>query len=263
ETKPFIQMETFERHLDILDKLNVGQIRLIGGEPTLHPHFPMLVETALQRGKPILIFSNGLMPPKVVATLEKTDPQTCTVLVNMSAANGVQRLNQEQQERRSWVLQQLGPRVLLGFNITDPIFALDDLFDVIRNSDCQRSIRIGLAQPVLNGKNRYLRPKYYPKVGRSIVDSAIQAYELGIVLEFDCGFVRCMFSDEEVEILEKTGADYGWRCNPVLDIDISGVVFHCYPLAEQFSINLSKVSDPRKLRDRFEWGFWMQASSQS
>ena len=251
EIKPFIQMETFERHLDILDKLNVSQIRLIGGEPTLHPQFPMLVETALKRGKPVLIFSNGLMPTKVVDTLEKTDPKTCTVLVNMSTAHGVQGLNQEHLERRSWVIQQLGARILLGFNISDPIFTLDDLFEVIRNSDCQRSVRVGLAQPVLNGNNHYLRPKYYPKVGRSIADSAIRGFELGIALEFDCGFVRCMFSDEEIKILEKTGADYGWRCNPVLDIDISGKVFHCYPLAKQFSTNLSTVSDPGKLRAQF------------
>lgn len=247
----FIDMEAFENALDLVDRLGVGQIRLLGGEPTLHPQFQSLLEIALQRGKPLLVFSNGLMPEEAVAALEQCSPETCTVLINMSAGDGGSELSPKQRTMRFEVLQRLGTRVRLGLNIYQPVFSLEPLFEVIQRIGSQRSIRLGLAHPVLEGSNRWLRPRHYPQVAHQIVQAAKRGFELGVRLEFDCGFVRCMFTNQDLEILHAAAADVGWRCNPVLDLDIHGVVYHCYPLASQFSTPLALGPDPTRLRDQF------------
>jgi radical SAM protein with 4Fe4S-binding SPASM domain len=112
-------------------------------------------------------------------------------------------------------------------------------------------VRLGLAQPVCGGQNRYLHPKQYPAVGKRIVALAQKMAEVGLRVEFDCGFVRCMFSKEDLDDLSAAGAYAEWRCNAVLDIDLAGRVSHCFPLSEHFNIQLVKNVCAAELRDGF------------
>lgn len=57
----FISLADFTQRLDFLKRSNIHEIRLIGGEPTLHPQFPDLIRLAQQRGKHIVIFTHGLI----------------------------------------------------------------------------------------------------------------------------------------------------------------------------------------------------------
>jgi hypothetical protein len=94
----------------------------------------------------------------------------------------------------------------------------------------------------------YLHPKQYPVVGQRIVRLAQRAAEFGIRLEFDCGFVRCMFSDDDLETLRQVNTDLGWRCNPILDLDMEGRAIHCFPLTGKLEIPLEDDSDAAGLR---------------
>ena len=57
-----ISFNTFQKYVDHLDRSGLGQVRLLGGEPTLHPEFPRFLDYSRSRGKTVLIFSNGLIP---------------------------------------------------------------------------------------------------------------------------------------------------------------------------------------------------------
>lgn len=244
----FISLDTFEDRLDFLDHSGINEIRLLGGEPTLHPHFPELIQRARRRGKHIVVFSHGLMPERALACLESLSPDDCTVLVNMNATKASDGPDEKEQVRRQAALQRLGPRALLGFTIYKTNFQLDFLLPLISLFGCRRSIRLGLAQPIWLGQNVYLHPKQYPVAGRKIVEFARRAAEAGIKLEFDCGFVRCMFSDAELEALRQSGADCGWHCGPILDIDLSGQAVHCFPLAGKVQTPLSGAGEAASLR---------------
>ncbi len=244
----FISLETFEERLDFLDRSGIDEIRLIGGEPTLHPQFPELIRRAQLRGKRLLVFSHGLMSARALACLEALPPGQCTVLINMNATHNIEGSDQKETARRRVVLQHLNSRVLPGFNIYRTDFQLDSLLTMIVETGCRKALRLGLAQPILSGQNAYLHPKQYPIVGWRIVEYAQKAAEMGIRLEFDCGFVRCMFSDDDLEILHQCGTDMDWRCNPILDLDISGQVIHCFPLTGKIETPLTETSDAASLR---------------
>jgi hypothetical protein len=247
----FIDLDTFERHLDFLDRSGIDEIRLLGGEPTLHPRFPEIIERARQRQKIIVIFSHGLLSERTLAAIEAIPPDECTVLVNTNATRTPGVPSPAEIERRRAVLLRLGGRALLGFNIYSTDFQLDPLLPLIEEAGCIREIRLGLAQATLEGGNAYLHPKQYPVVGQKIAQFAGRAAEYGVKLAFDCGFVRCMFTEHELEMLCAAGTEPHWSCSPILDIDLHGGVMHCFSMGRKVSAELSDEVNAADLRAAF------------
>jgi sulfatase maturation enzyme AslB (radical SAM superfamily) len=227
----FISLEAFEQQLDFIDRSDIQEIRMIGGEPSLHPRFPELIARAQERGKHILVFSHGLLSEGALSALEALPAEQCTILINMNATRTPGQKNIKEENQRLITLRRLGLRALLGFNIYEASPHFDFLVPLILDTNCRRAIRLGLAHPILEGQNAYLHPKQYPLVGSKIAQFAKSAAKFDIRVELDCGFVRCMFSDEDLETLIQAQADVGWRCNPILDIDLTEQVFHCFPLS--------------------------------
>lgn len=244
----YLPLAEFDRRLAFLDRSGIGEARLIGGEPTLHPQFPELVERA--QGRRIVVFTNGLIPERALACLERLPETQCTVLVNMNATRRPGGPGAAEARHRAAVVHRLGARAKLGFTISRVNFDLDPLFKLVIAAGAQRGIRLGLAQPILGGSNEYLHPKQYPAAGKRIADFAERGAQTDVRLELDCGFVRCMFSDEQVKILADANTDLGWRCNPVLDIALDGTVSHCFPLASSVRTRLTGDLDAAELRGR-------------
>ncbi|MBU0703105.1 MAG: radical SAM protein, partial [Chloroflexi bacterium] len=146
----FLAVGDFDARLDFLDRSDIDQARLLGGEPTLHPQFPELVERARARGKRIVVFTNGLMPEGSLACLEQVPATECTVLVNV---NDPAEVEVETFEHQRATIRRLDGRVLLGFNIYRPNFQPDFLLSLIAEAGCRPAIRLGLAHPCLSGEN--------------------------------------------------------------------------------------------------------------
>ena len=246
--RDFLALEDLAERLDFLKRSGIGEARLMGGEPTLHPQFVELVERARAAGFKVVVFSNGLMPERALDCLASLPVAGCTVLVNV---NDPVLAGEKAHARRRAAIERLGERALLGFNIYRPDFRLDFLLPLIAETGCRPAVRLGLAQPCLSGDNQYVHPRQYVAIGARIASFARLAAGDGVTLEFDCGFVRCMFAERDLEALKASGADVGWRCNPILDVDIEGQVIHCYPLFGLGSRPLTPESDATALRSAF------------
>jgi sulfatase maturation enzyme AslB (radical SAM superfamily) len=246
----FLDVDRFEERLSFLARSNIEEVRLLGGEPTLHPRFVELVDRARATGKEVTVFSNGLMPQSALACLEVLSAQKCSVVVNVNEADGAQ--DGRTYQRQLDTIRRLGARSMLGFTIYRTDFRPEFLLGLIATTGCAPIIRLGMAQPCLSGTNRFIHPNQYRAVAVKITHFARAAAKAGVRLDFDCGFVRCMFSDADLETIEKTGANVGWRCSPILDVDVEGNVIHCYPLARLMSLPLTPMADASGLRSAFE-----------
>jgi MoaA/NifB/PqqE/SkfB family radical SAM enzyme len=246
--RSFLPVQDLEARLDFLKRSGIGEVRLMGGEPTLHPRFVELVERAGKAGFKIVVFSNGLMPDRALSCLASLPVAECTVLVNV---NDPAVAGQDVHARRCAAVKRLGGRALLGFNVYRSDFRLDFLLPMIAEAGCRPAVRLGMAQPCLSGDNRYVHPRQYVAVGARIAAFARIAAQSGVTLEFDCGFVRCMFSARDLATLEASAADVDWRCNPILDVDIEGQVIHCYPLSDLGGLPLTPETDAPALRSAF------------
>ena len=198
----------------------------------------------------VVVFTNGLMSETALDCLASLPPERCTVMVNVNQPSGTGP--EDAHECRVDSIQRLGRRVLLGFNIYRPDFQLDFLLSLIAETGCQPAIRLGLAHPCLSGDNQYVHSSQYRAIAERIVQSAHMAAGHGVSLSFDCGFVRCMFSEAELDALRTQGTKVGWHCSPLLDIDVNGDVIHCFPLSRLMRLPLEPDSEATAMRRAFE-----------
>lgn len=247
----FITLEDFDHRLDFLERSKIEDVRLIGGEPGLHPDFPALLEQAARRLPKVVVFTNGVLGEPALQALEGLSPERLTLLVNLSAAGRSGRLSEKDQARRKIVLRRLGGRAIAAGTISTVDFDFDSFIPLILENGCQKSLRLGLAQPAQAGQNTFVHPRQYPAVGRRIASFAVRAAQAGIRVEFDCGFVRCMFSKPDQEKLTGAKAYTEYRCSPVLDIDLQGKISHCFPLAGRFVADFTPSAVAVELRAEF------------
>ncbi|MBM3744408.1 MAG: radical SAM protein [Acidobacteria bacterium] len=228
--------------LGLLERSGIDQVRLLGGEPTLHPEFLRMLNTALERGSRVLVFTNGLMPRPALERLEGTPADRVAVLVNVAAP---EESSVEERTGQAETLARLGLRVTLGLNIQTPGFQPDFLLELIRLHGLARTIRFGLAHPCLDGSNRYLHPRHYRAVGERLARFRRRAEAEGVALELDCGFVPCMFPPE-------TGEWSSAGCGPAPDVLPDGAAISCYPLYGLRRERLEAGVDAAELRRRFD-----------
>jgi len=238
----FMSIDDFKRSLGFLEGSKIDQVRILGGEPTLHPDFKEIMALTKDTGQKILLFTNGFFSDEILNYLMNISPEILRVMVNVTPLDS---MKEKVIARQRHVIKKLGPRAALSFNIYRPNISFDVLIELIEGSEAQKMVRLGLALPCLHGNNESLYPRQYPYVGSRIVSFATQAANHDIRISFDCGFVQCMFSNEGLEALKLAKADIGWRCNPILDITPAGQVLHCFPLAEMYS---------KPLKDGFKAG---------
>ncbi|MBI4612791.1 MAG: radical SAM protein [Planctomycetes bacterium] len=229
---------TFLAALAFLRRSRLDQARILGGEPTLHPDFDWFVGEALEQGFRLLVFSNGLMPEAALRRLADAPADRVAVLLNVHSPPGPVP-----------VLRRLGRRIVLGFNIHTPAPDLDFLVPLIVEYDLSRCVRLGLAHPSAGGANVHLRPKRYALVGERIAGFASSAAAEGVSIEFDCGFVPCMFPAGFLESLAGGPPTIGTRCGVIPDILPDGSAVPCYPLAAFSKIALSEDVDAASIRE--------------
>jgi radical SAM protein with 4Fe4S-binding SPASM domain len=242
----YMPAERFEEALDFVVRSGISEARLLGGEPTIHPQFTELVDRALARGLRIVVFSGGLIPEKALRRLAAIPESQLSVLLNTIPPDADPREVGRQED----VLRTLGSRVMLGVTIDSPAVHLGFLLELIDRFALSRIIRLGLSHPTLGGANHRLHPRHYPEVGRRVTEFGLLARERGVALDFDCGWVPCMFPEGALEALQKTSADVGLRCNPILDVLPDGEVISCYALSSHASEPLTFGRDAQWFRQR-------------
>jgi hypothetical protein len=241
--------ETFAMVLSYLQRSGIKEIRLLGGEPTLHPQFAALLDMILATGLRPIVFSNGLMPPQALTKLLAIAPGRVRVMVNASALIEGEPALVEQVRQ---TLRLLGRRAMLGVNLHARQPRLDGLLDSIGDLDLIPRLRLGLAHPTLSGSNRSLPVKAYRQVGRQIAALAHAAAARGVVLNLDCGFVPCMFAHESLPALDVAVSDCGRRCNPLPDVLPDGRAIACYPLADLGAVAVDQTTTAVDIRRHFQ-----------
>lgn len=205
------------------------QLRLLGGEPTLHPEFIEIVQEALVKDFRVHVFSNGIMKQETADFLAGIPDGKISMLCNVSSQAPDSDRN---KEKRAYALQRLGKIVQVGMTVTSPSFEYRYLIDHIKKFKLRKRIRVGTAQPIVGKDNEFLKPSEYREAGKTIVQMVKECIRENILVGFDCGLTLCMFSEKEIGILMKRSEGFAIRCQPILDIGPDLDIWHCFPLSK-------------------------------
>lgn len=245
QTAEQMSLEQINEVMDFLENSDDQNLRLLGGEPTIHPQIKAIVSAAMVRGFHVHLFSNCMMAKSTADFLADLPANRLSILANVSPQA---RDNQKQKERVAYALEKLGQRVQLGITLTSPEFEYQFLIDTINRYDLRRAIRLGIAQPIVGTQNDFLPPSQYRETGRSIVKMAQTCFEQDILIGFDCGLTLCMFSEEEIGLLAKRSEGFKVVCQPVIDIGPNFDMWHCFPLSEVLNTRLENFKTRIKAR---------------
>jgi hypothetical protein len=209
------------------------QVTLLGGEPTLHPHFVDFVLYLLERDIHATIFTSG-----IISTVKLSEMCSALKGIPKEYLHFVCNLNdpdlspQSEEKRIRPFLEEFGAVTTPGFNIYHTNFKLDFLFQYIRQYGLDRHIRIGVAHPIPNANNQFVSIQDIKKVIERLFSYTPLLQRFRLALGLDCGFPMCAFSDEQLGILYRlTGNNIHFGCGPAIDIGPDMTVWCCFPLS--------------------------------
>lgn len=126
------------------------------------------------------------------------------------------------------------------------------LFDIIEKYQLRKNIRVGIALPIYEGGNSYIKKEDYKKAGDYFTTFAKEAWRHNIILGMDCGFVACMFSLEQMGELQLYGVAPSFSCGSALDIGPKLQVWNCFPLFQLLRVPALEYKSIVELQEDLE-----------
>jgi radical SAM protein with 4Fe4S-binding SPASM domain len=235
--------------IEFLKRSGDRQLRLLGGEPTLHPEFTDIVTEGIAEDFHVHVFSNGMMPQETADFLSQFSSDQLSLLCNVSPQA---RDSQKQIKQLEYTLERLGPKLALGITLTAPEFEIDPLVRMIKRFKLRNHIRIGLAEPIVGADNDFLPLTLYRETGRMVAQLAQECFKENILIGLDCGFTLCMSNDEEIGLLTKQSEGFKTVCQPIIDIGPNMDIWHCFPLSEVLNTRMDFFRNRRELVEYYK-----------
>ncbi len=248
----FISVENFDRALEFASKKE-QIVGILGGEPSLHPHFARLIEQTWAAGFCAKVFTNGVWSEKAVDEIEKLPARSTANLRLVVNTNHPDITSAAESTAQQHLFSRLPEHCCLSFNIHSLNQDLSFLADLITQYGLMREIRLGIAAPLAEQASEFVPIADYRKVAPLVMALAERCDSHNIRIGFDCGFTLCMFTPEQLGLLYTWGADFKASCGPAIDVGVDLTAWVCFPLA-----TLSKSVSITDFRDSFELGRYFE-----
>ena len=239
-------MHWLEQEKHILDR-----IALLGGEPTIHPQFIEFLEYLLPKKLGILVFTNAMVEDvdiynKIVGVAVKNRVRDFPQLGFCVNINESKYRTDKEEILQTLFFKKLGKVSMLSFNIFEETFDPYFLIEKINEYSLIKSIRLGIAAP-LGNRNNYLKIESFPKISKKIVNFMKEVAKQNIFIGFDCGFTRCMFSEEDIQDIKNLNNNITFDCGPSIDIYPNLEISSCYPMSVVLREKMENYESPTHL----------------
>jgi len=223
---------------DFLAASGEKSVSLLGGEPTLHPHFVDYVLYLVERNFNVNVFTNGIMSPSRLTELKDylgaLSADRLRFVCNLN--NPRQTEEPESQTKKIHeFLSAMGSWTQPGFNIYRVDFDLEFIFEFVQRYGMKRRLRLGLAHPVPGTSSMHIKPQEMGEVIERLFSYRPLLERFQLDFGPDCGFPICKFTDEQLGWLYRSGGgDLRFECNSAIDITPDMSVYACFPLSKLY-----------------------------
>ena len=228
------------------------QLGILGGEPTLHPHFNQMIKLLLGQGFKPSIFSNGQMKKGVADFLAKNASKRIELVVNIHHPSSYQ---EREWAQISYVLKRLPKITNLGFNIYKENFNAGFMIRLIKRYGLCKKVRLGIANPLLGENNIYLSSGKHKGIIQRIVRFARACDAEDVMVQFDCGFTLCSFSRKQIGELCYLNAAPSFHCQGPIDVGPGLEVWRCFATSSLWVRKLSEFKNLSEIRNFYQKKF--------
>lgn len=252
-----MSLENFETIIQFMKKNNIREVRLLGGEPTLHPYFPIFLHKIANDTffDSIHIFSNMTFNADIrdiILAISKI--KQITILPNFNEIQTVKDKNSIIINNIE-ILSQNNIINTIGINIYKPDMKLDFLFNLLDKINIKR-VRWAITVPNLNTNKNLNIKEYFHSFYPLLINFFKELNCRHITHSLDCNYIPlCVFNDNELATLIKVAPNlFGAKenhCDVVLDINPKLEAFQCFGLSDQFKINITNTTNISQISQLF------------
>lgn len=247
-----VSLGEFVKIVDFAVASGQRSLSLLGGEPTLHPHFREMLLYLYARDFKVTVFTNGMVRPKLLAQLASLVNRDCTHFVlNLNHPDSRSAV---EERRVADFLAEFSTSTGISLNIYRPDMDLSFVIDTVRAYDLSRPTRIGIAHPAPGEATHYLQLEDFAAAMHQMSVLIADLDDAGKTVSIDCGFPLCLLDDATVGKLFRRGRPgrVPFRCQPVVDVGPGLEAWACYPLACLGKVSIEEFKDQRAMRSHFK-----------
>ncbi|MCH5260582.1 MAG: radical SAM protein [Lachnospiraceae bacterium] len=249
---------TMERFHDILRFILLDgserHVGLIGGEPTIHPHFGEFLQELIDDSRVdyVVVYTNGIELEKYLSLFLEDKVR---LLVNCNSLEMIGESNFSRLKHNVELLARGKAHVTLGINVDrkefDAAYVLP-LLDFFQ----EPRLRFSLSIPQ-NAPDTADPLKRFKEMKKTMLDLFVQLKDHHVVPFFDCNFFPpCLFTAEEAAHFDEWGSENPLlalksrtvSCAPVIDIMADGTAVRCFGLSSATKENIRDFATITDLR---------------
>jgi MoaA/NifB/PqqE/SkfB family radical SAM enzyme len=237
-------MSDVEKVIDFLKRSNHPYFRAMGGEPTLHPEFPAILEMALRSGLRVDVLSNATWPDSYNELFRRTSPRRVVFLLNIDLPARYAPVVWQRIQNNLEAIAERGS-ITLSFNVFEKQPHDEYILELTEKYGIDK-IRMSFSLPVLGANNACLKLDDYKQMAPFVVDFVRRARQRGVQVSMDNAIPLCMFTYEQAgELLLNRAIDLerNMRCSPVIDIGPDLRVWCCFCLSKIWNRHLDEFQN--------------------
>lgn len=256
-------LEDFDKAVSFFTKSGPTHLGLIGGEPTLHPDFKLILEKLIDNNlvSSVTIYTNGILLDKYINQI--THPKF-RVLVNCNSSDNIGRNNYDLIRKNLDLLffdHYMKDRVNLGLNLYSDKMNYDFILDLLKRYDLHR-VRISTTVPDFAEVSNVNVLDYFKSKKTFLLKLFKDLDNIQVLPYYDCNKPPyCIWSDEEKMWIENFVAKYGVKesdlvghcskCFPVIDILPNLQAVRCFGMSDFCKVDISEFQDFTELASYF------------
>lgn len=232
-------IENFHKILKFHKNNNINELRIIGGEPTLHSKFKdfLYLASTFNVIEEVLIFTNGLMSEEVVEFLIKISKKFKKGLKCMINYNGHDLNNSVLFDRlivNSFKLNKNNLLASFGLNFYKPDINYFEVLELTQTLGL-KDLRVSVPAPFDYKTKNFDAKIYYESFRDPFYEFVLESFKRNIFLGIDCNAIpSCIFTNEQKKMLSLCSFSKKSCKIPTLDVTPELDVLKCFGCSDIF-----------------------------
>lgn len=227
-----LSLDDFKLILSFFKKSGRSDIGLLGGEPTLHSKFLLIIELLKENNFDFSVKSNALWGNKIKERFVELSSERVSFLLNI---NRPSFYTSKQWQRINDNLNSIIKfNKTLSINIDRPEFEYEYILELAEKFNV-KYLRWSFAHPIFDLSKKeikqiYLKIGQYKETAGRILEFIRKAARQNIMTLGDHSVILCMFNSEDIEEIHNLGGELNSKCEGTLDILQNLQVIFCLPM---------------------------------